>query len=54
MSDENEELSPLADPTSVQFDLIEDEGDEEPGMSDDEVDDFLSQAVPPLDEGAGS
>lgn len=52
MSDaDDEKLSPLADPTSVQFELVEDEGDERPGMTDEEIEDFLSDQVEPLGGG---
>ncbi len=48
MSDENGALSPLEDPANVDFRVVPDEPDAEPGMTPQEIDEFLARPVEPL------
>jgi hypothetical protein len=44
-----ESLSPLMDPTNVDLRIVEDEPDAGPGMTPDEIAEFLAQPVPPAE-----
>lgn len=43
------ELTALTDPTNMDLRLVDDEPDEEPGMTAEEADAFLSRPIPPLE-----